>query len=409
MQKLLVAIFGLLIGLSTLYANSKSSAATVTDTTRPHIKAFEENNDGSVYTGMYEILKGLQPVSFVGVLPSFKGWNRPYPLLEGEGKKGYLLEANIDQSFTLLQGRNQSSDFYQRARVAFRYAPAFRMTLDSSLPIVPITQRVGLDVSYALWDNYTNRANIRQKSTYYAEDTSWVNKTETFKVLHLLFHAMHYSNGQAPGVYYRLTPVKRNDYKKGDFSTNFLSLMAVYSVYMKDHRLYSAGLGYRIDGGIGDALSYNPEQEQRFGKHRILGLLQLRGNPRSFGKGIPWTDLATGKQYELRNKISQRTRIEAEYILGSLANYDPVHKNRLGIHFYYELEFAKARTTGFVLHLYHGRDYMNVRYDDVVTGGSLGFTFTLAKYKPPRQKSYEFIKTERPSTYDPVKRRNVLQ
>lgn len=389
-------------------AQSYESGLSVIDTTRPHIKAFEENDDGSVYTGMYEILKGLHPITYVSIFPVFKGWNRSIPLREGEGRNGYLLEANIDQIFTLWQGRNQSSDFFQRTRIAFRYAPSFRMTLDSSLPIVPIGQKVGLELSYAVWNNYTQRKNITNRSTYYAEDLDWINKKETFKVVHLLFSAIHYSNGQAPGVYIRTPDDKRNDYKKGDFSTNYISLMGVYSAYTEQHRLYSAGLGYRRDGGIGDALSFNPEQDKRYGKNRILALLQLRGRPRMFGKSIPWRDPRSGKTYILKNKVSHRTRIEAEYILGNMSNFEHPQINRLGIHLYYEFNFAQARTTGIVVHLYHGRDYLNIRYDDIVTGGSLGVSFNLMKYRPPRHKVSEFIVREGKVSYDPVKRKNVI-
>src|SRR4026207_733183 len=99
------------------------------DSASVSITLFEDNKDGSVYTGMYEILKGIQPMSFAGVA-FFKGKNRPYKLVDGEGKNGYVFEANMDQVFTLMQGRNGSSDFWQRARLAFRYAPAFRMAND---------------------------------------------------------------------------------------------------------------------------------------------------------------------------------------------------------------------------------------------------------------------------------------
>jgi hypothetical protein len=360
------------------------------DSASVNITLFEDNKDGSVYTGMYEILKGIQPISFAGVA-FFKGRNRPYRLVDGEGKNGYVFEANMDQVFTLMQGRNGSSDFWQRARLAFRYAPAFRMANDSSLPLIPANQKVGIEYSYVLWNNYTRRDSIKIDPFHYARDQDWINQTNSLKVVHLIFHAMHYSNGQPPGVYYRTIPVKRHDYKKGDFSTNFLSLMAVYSIYTKEHRLFSAGGGLRLDGGIGDALSFNEAQEKRYGKRRLLALLQYRSKPIWFGKLIPWTDLQTGRQYALRNKLSFRHRIEADYIIGNLDSFDRTKKYRLGIHYYCELDFAKARTTGIIFHLYHGRDYLNIRYDDIVTGVNIGFSFSLAKYKPPRQKSSAFI------------------
>lgn len=378
------------------------------DSARVNITLFEDNKDGSVYTGMYEILKGIQPVTFVGAAV-YKGINRPYKLIDGEGKGGYVGEVNMDQTFTLLQGRNGSSHFWQRGRLAFRYAPAFRMANDSSLPLIPSNQKAGLEFSYAIWNNYTtDKKKLKEDPVYYARDLDWVNKKKTFKVMHLIFHAMHYSNGQPPGSFYRTTPVLRNDYKRGDFSTNFLSLMGVYSIYTKENRLYSAGLGYRIDGEVGGALSYIDAQKQRFGYHRLLGLLQYRTKPIPFGKLIPWTDIHTGRQYALRNKLSLRHRVEAEYILGNLDKFDRPKNFRLGIHYYCELDIAKSRTAGIVFHWYRGRDYLNIRYDDVVSGGNLGISFNLMKYRPPRQKSSDFINGPAIIRYNKEKRKDEV-
>jgi hypothetical protein len=403
---ILIAIFAIQLP-SGLPAQDVRDEKWKKDSGNVNITLFEDNKDGSVYTGMYEILKGIQPITFVGAA-AYKGINRPYKLIDGEGKGGYLFEVNMDQVFTLLQGRNGSNHFWQRGRLAFRYAPAFRMANDSSLPLIPANQKAGLEFSFAIWNNYTNRKILDSDFLYYAKEQSWIKNKETFKVLHLIFHAMHYSNGQPPGVYYRTTPVLRNDYKRGDFSTNFLSLMGVYSVYTKEHRLYSGGLGYRIDGEVGGALSYIDAQIQRYGYHRLLGLLQYRSKPISFGKEILWTDLKTGRQYALKNKISIRHRVEAEYILGNLSNYDRPKQFRLGLHYYAELDIAKSRTAGIVFHWYRGRDYLNIRYDDVVSGGNLGISFNLMKYHPPRLKSSDFINRPVIIQYDKEKRKDEI-
>jgi hypothetical protein len=97
-----------------------------------------------------------------------------------------------------------------------------------------------------------------------------------------------------------------------------------------------------------------------------------------------------------------------EYILGNMSNFDRSKKNRFGIHFYSEIDFAKSRTTGIVFHLYHGRDYLNIRYDDIITGGNIGLSFNLMKYKPPRQKSSSFIYAPAVIIFDTEKKRDVF-
>lgn len=405
-KEILFALFYLTVIL-TVNAQDVRDTTWKKDSLEANITMFQENKDGSVYTGMYEILNGIQTPSFIGATV-YKGHNRPYPLVDGEGKLGYLFEVNTDLVFTLAQGRNGSRDFWQRARLAFRYAPAFRMAVDSSYPVIPTNQKAGLEFSFAIWDNYTNRAAIKDDALAYARDINWVNKREPFKVIHLLFDIMHYSNGQAPGVYYRTNPVKRHDYKKGDFSTNFIKLMAVYSLYTKENQLFSSGLGVRLDGGVGNTFSFNPEQEKRYGKTRLLGMLQFRSKPRWFGCLIPWEDLQTKRQYALRNKISFRHRMELDYIAGNLDNFDRAKKNRLGVHFYSEIEFAKSRTAGIIFHFYHGRDYLNIRYDDIVTGGNIGISLNLMKYRPPRQKSSSFIYAPAEIKYNKEKRKDEI-
>lgn len=358
----------------------------------PVITAFEDNRDGTVYTGMYEILKGIQPVSYVSLRPFYWPVERPFPLRDGEGKNGYLLEANIDQTFTIIQGRNQANDLWQRMRLAFRYAPAIRMTTDSSNPIYPSNQKVGVEFSFAAWDNYKNRQEFAGKRDLLQYDTTWIHRTEPLHVVHLVFQAMHYSNGQRPGSVSYTAPL-RNDYLKGDFSTNNLSLMGVYSVYATNHALYSAGIGYRADGQLGDAFAFNPAQNRRYGKHRILFLGQIRTAPKwtSLNKRFNWVDLRTGKAYCVKGKLSHRIRLESELVLGNMQRFERSKNYRLGTHLFYEMDFLRWRTANLVLHLYRGRDYYNIRYDDIVWGGGIGVSFSLMKYRPPRLKSSDYI------------------
>jgi hypothetical protein len=378
---------------STLYCQQLADRSTKKDSVQAVITAFEDNKDGSLFTGMYEIYKGIQPVSYVSLFPFYLAIERPIALREGEGKNGYLLEGNIDQTFTLLQGRNQAQGKWQRFRLAFRYSPAIRMTLDSSNPIYPSNQKVGFELSYAVWDSYTTDNGMRGKKEILQYDTSWIEKRDPFCVIHLIMNAMHYSNGQRPGSIFNNSP-RRNDYLKGDFSTNYLSLMAIYSTYTSKHQLYSLGIGYRLDGELGDAFAFNTAQNNRYGKQRVLFLAQLRTQPRwtFLNKKFKWIDLKTGKNYLVQGKLGHRFRIESELVLGSMLQFDRTKTYRLGTHFFYEMDFFRWRTAGIVFHFYRGRDYFNIRYDDIVYGGGVGMSFNLLKYKPPRLKSSSYIR-----------------
>ncbi|MFN8332209.1 MAG: hypothetical protein U0T81_13510 [Saprospiraceae bacterium] len=44
--------------------------------------------------------------------------------------------------------------------------------------------------------------------------------------------AAHYSNGQENGFFYQVNNDKRNDYQKGDFSTNYLRFTLVYGQHI---------------------------------------------------------------------------------------------------------------------------------------------------------------------------------
>jgi hypothetical protein len=405
MSKYVVLLVFIFLSVTNV-AQISRTAQWLKDSAEIRVTSFEDNKDGSVYTGMYEILKGIQPLSYVsGTL--FKGLNRPYALVEGEGKGGYLFEANVDQTFTLAQGRNGSNHFWQRGRVAVRYAPGFRMANDSSAPLIPSNQKIGFEFDYAIWNNYTKKEKLQNDYLYYAKDMNWINSFKNFSVVHVIVQAMHYSNGQPLGVFYKTVPVKRHNYLKGDFSTNFLSVMGVYSLYTKEHRLYSMGLGYRKDGSVGGPLGFIKEQENRYGKHRIQSLLQYRTAPKFVGRIRNWINVTTGDTFIIRNKMSFRHRVETEFIIGNLDSFDRAKKNRLGVHWFTEMELAKSRAIGFFVHFYYGRDYMNIRYDDIVRGGNLGLTFTLSKYHPPRQKSSSFIVPSNNLIYDEVKKKEV--
>lgn len=351
----------------------------------PRIDYYEKNTDNSVYSGMHKILWGNHPISYVLLLPHYFGIDRAVPLGDGEGQNQYLIEGNIDLTYPILQGRNQSRHWNQSNKLSFHYNPALRMTRDSSSPIYPTNQKVGLKWEYIFSNNYTKKDILKNDPFFYASRDNWKSTSGSFKMWNLELNVMHYSNGQPPGsnITDSLTGITRNDYRNGDFSTNYVQALFIRSILNQDH-LFSFGIGAQLDGGIGDTFAYTEDQEGAYGHWRLNGFVQYRSTPHAYGKAILWSDFRNQKIYKVKKLIEHRFRLNYNFILDDLSNYNKSQEYRVSAHFIYQLNFIKARSAGLVFHFYTGRDYFNIRYDDVIYGFGFGCSFNLMKYRPPR-------------------------
>ncbi len=351
---------------------------------------YEDYTDSTVYTAMQRIMNGLLPVSYFSLKTfTIQPVERILPLREGEGKNGYLLEGLIDQVFPLVWNRNQEGHFAQTFRLSFRYAPALRMSEDDSHVIIPTNQKVGVQFDKVLWDNQTRWFIFPQPGHKYnfKDNYKWMEGKDPLKMFQLQLNLMHYSNGQRSGVYARTEDsiLQRNDYTKGDFSTNYFNAMVIYSRYKQS--LFSAGLGYQEELGSYDGtFNYSIEQERRYGRHRILGLLQYRTSPfrNPLSPYIRFNDPGTGKSYKVDRQIELRFRLETEYIVGDLSDFKRSRDYRMNTHFFAELNFFRSRALNVFLHGYYGRDYFNIRYDDIIWAIHFGCSFSLIRYRPPR-------------------------
>lgn len=351
---------------------------------------YEDYTDSSVYTAMQRIMNGLLPVSYFSLKTfAIQPVERILPLREGEGKNGYLMEGQIDQVFPLMWNRNQEGHFAQTSRLSFRYAPALRMTEDDSHVIIPTNQKVGVQFDKVLWDNQTKYFIFPPPRHAYdfKDNYQWMRGKDPLKMWQLQLNLMHFSNGQRSGVYATTedSVMQRNDYTKGDFSTNYFNAMIIYSRYR--YSLFSAGIGYQEELGTYDGtFNYSIEQERRYGRHRVLGLLQYRTKPFSnpVNRHIKFRDPSSGKWYKVDRQIELRVRLETEYIVGDLSDFKRSKDYRLNTHFFAELDFFRSRSFNIFLHGYYGRDYFNIRYDDIVWAIHFGASFALIRYRPPR-------------------------
>ncbi len=372
---------------------------------------YAKNNDRSVYTGMQKILWGNHPISYIFLLPKYYGIDRTIPLRDGEGQNQYLLEGNIDLTFPVMQGRNQSSHWAQTNRLSFHYNPALRMTLDSSNPIYPTNQKVGVKWEWVFKNSHTKKSIIQNDPFFYSSKDDWQSTGQGFKMWNLELNIMHYSNGQPPGSNFvdSTNGTGRNDYLYGDFSTNYINAMLIRSSLNLDH-LFSLGIGFQLDGGIGETFTYTDDQRAAYGYYRQVGFIQYRSSPKIYGRTwkwlkkkrdfVVWNDFKNNSVYKVKKLIEHRFRFEWEWILDQdLSNYNKTQNYRFSSHLYYQLNFIKARSMGLLLHFFAGRDYFNIRYDDPIYGGGvIGFTFNLRKYTPPRLTQCDLVF---PKDYNP--------
>lgn len=83
----------------------------------------------TTYETIQRLIDAHLPITYLAPKPSFIPLNRNIPLRDGEGRDGYVLEANLDVNFTLMQGRNQSRRFWKTSRLSIRFAPIRRRTI----------------------------------------------------------------------------------------------------------------------------------------------------------------------------------------------------------------------------------------------------------------------------------------
>ncbi|MFY0602814.1 MAG: hypothetical protein JXQ93_02615 [Flavobacteriaceae bacterium] len=276
--------------------------------------------------------------------------DRRIPMREGESRGDYyLFEAFLNFSFPLFYGKKTHRQLY-----ALEYTGNFRMTLDESKPLTPSSHHIGLSYYRIL------NKKIRQK------------KTNELHFTTLRVQLKHYSNGQAPGFFY-VDPNDasnfRNSYLDGDFSTNYLNLWLTKGVYKNHGVLRQITFGYRHDIGTDESLFvFSKEQENSYGRHRF-----------SFIYDYHFSSKTKNRTYE------HHFRLQPEYIVGNLKNFRPNLKNdskkyRFSVKGTYELAPQNFYAVGLFVSAYYGRDYINIRYDDIIYSLQFGITLDLNKF-----------------------------
>lgn len=300
----------------------------------------------------HDILRYHDPLMYLA-FPIIKPLaKRRAPLVDGEGKNGYWIEGNLAYRFTVYQGKYYSYSFFQRMRLSFDVGLMPRLTSDESSPLLPSNNKFGFGLDFLL-------SSLRQL------------KKENATVLWTTFQVHHYSNGQADSFFIE-GPVQRNNYRNGDFSTNYWRTLLNVAGSSHQKSIVSGAVGFQRDFDMRGPLARSVELKQYYGDKRMLISFQWTQKPMLTTVNYQNRATVAADTIKLQKRKQFGFRTEAEYILGDLSRFDGENKRRFGWHTYLTYMPSVTNEVGFMVHTFMGRDYLNIRFDDAVFIGELG-------------------------------------
>ena len=136
--------------------------------------------------------------------------------------------------------------------------------------------------------------------------------------------------------------------------------------------IYLLGGGYQVELDLSGPLSSSSQLKNYYGDGRLLFYFQW--NKQSHSQ-VERTDksVRNGKtliKKDVRSSIGIRS--ELEYLTGDFSLFPHDDKYRLGWHNYFTYTPAVSNEIGFMFHTFIGRDYLNIRFDDVIFAGAIG-------------------------------------
>ncbi|MES2703538.1 MAG: hypothetical protein V4649_12920 [Bacteroidota bacterium] len=278
---------------------------------------------------------------------------RKLALGDGEGTKGYLFEGQFAYRFVIYQGKYYSYPFLQKLRTTFDVSLLLRLTRDNkSYPMLPTNNKVGFGVDY-LWSKIDKMSD--NKSTLV-----WTT---------LQLH--HYSNGASDSFFVN-SPVQRNNYRAGDFTTNYCRILMNVGSNSGQKNIVSASLGYQREIDLGGPLIRSKELAHYYGYDRLLFGFQIATKPRLVTSSYHNRSTSHREKVNIERKRQMTARTELEHIAGDLSKFAGKNKYRAGWHTYLTFMPSITNDVGLLVHTYVGRDYLNMRFDDVVFIGEVG-------------------------------------
>ena len=275
--------------------------------------------------------------------------SRKIPLKNGEGENGYWLEGNFSNRFIVHKGKYYNPAWLQRLRFTFDAALTPRLTRDESSPLLPSNNKFGVGMDLLV---SSLPALLRSRVT-----PAWIT-----------VQMQHYSNGQSDSFFIEEDGLKRNNYRSGDFSTNSLRVMFNLANIAANENVVAAGIGWQREIDLQGPFGLSEELDKSYGKNRLLFSFQWIRVSKLVTRNLVLK--STTEKVAKKRHFSFRT--DVEYIVGDLSNFPLERKNRLGCHAYLTYMPSFTNEVGFMIHTYAGRDYLNIRFDDIVFIGQAG-------------------------------------
>ena len=352
-------------------------------------QVLKPDTTGTYFSEMWNVYNTHKRISYIAFYPWMKVNENPgLPL---------LFEANISPYFTFFRGRDYGDYGYSRPQlksllIYFNPELLLRMyredpigTKTKSLPVLPINFAPRLS-----FVKFLHRSDVQ-------------NRIENFQDYQFLeLSIAHYSNGQEDPHNIR-NMVKPNgdsipNYRSGNFSTNYWRLGYTRGWMNGNYGIASANLYIQNDGGAGDLFSYDPAQEQRYGRWRLGFTLQYHsGKTKVHTKkeqkvGLEKIDEPgdeNGKNYKFKPRklkdfdyyITWMVRFTNETIIDDVGLY-PSPKRRNSSRLTLLAHPLNWRNVAVMAEYYIGRDFYNIRFYDAVSQFKIGLVAEPAFYIP---------------------------
>jgi len=385
------------------------------------VSEYRPNNDTTVYYAIHTMFRAMEPFSYFSVIPIQRQLlDDLQPKRPDEADRADI-ETNMYMSLTILRGRGNHKDWQQASKLSFVYWSQIRIARQTSGPILPPTNSFGLKFNYAPWDNFRkwclkglgeeekNKLQKDLESGFMSRNGKfdyrnfWKEQdSTTFQLLTLQTSLMHYSNGQGSGFFVDSLRL-RHDYLNGDFSTNFVQFMASHHWAWPGGQIYSMSGGWRGDFQIAKKLfQFTDEQKLSYGRSRFLLNLQYVTRPLKAWnlKNRVSVEFPERKKYHLKELINLQLRTEMVFITDDLSDWRRVgmvesdNKYRFSIRTSLKVNILRNRNFGLLFQHYYGRDYHNIRFDNVIHIFHAGLNFKFNNNPVISQPKQNYIERE---------------
>ena len=139
-----------------------------------------------------------------------------------------------------------------------------------------------------------------------------------------------------------------------------------------DRSILITSVGFRRELNIGGPLATSKELNGHYGSSRLLFGFQWAQKPQL--RTSHYSNLSSPERekitVERRHQFGFRT--ELEYILGNLDHFPGQNKYRIGWQTWLTYAPSVTNEVGFMGRTFVGRDYLNIRFDDIIFVAELG-------------------------------------